>query len=183
MNYRPHYHACLFNHDFEDKTLWTTRNGVKLYHSEILNKLWGKGFATTGDVTFESAAYVARYITKKITGEQAEQHYTRIDDSTGEILHVEPEYTTMSRRPGIGKGWYDKFKTDVYPSDQIIINGKPVKPPKYYDSLYELEDPALHADLKTKRITSINQEDQTPDRLHTREVVKLAAIKSLKRDL
>ena len=32
---RPHHHACIFNFDFHDKELWTVRDGVCLYRSEI----------------------------------------------------------------------------------------------------------------------------------------------------
>ena len=62
---RPHYHACLFNFDFSDKYLWTTRCGVPLYRSSSLEELWPYGFSTIGEVTFESAAYLSRYVTKK----------------------------------------------------------------------------------------------------------------------
>ena len=62
---RPHFHACLFGLDFDDKQLYIVRDDVKLYTSATLEKIWGKGFVTIGDVTFESAAYVARYIAKK----------------------------------------------------------------------------------------------------------------------
>ena len=113
---RPHYHACLFNHDFDDRRLYSVRDDVRLYTSESLQELWPFGFSSVGDVTFDSAAYVARYIMKKINGENAWHHYSEIDFDTGEIINQrKPEYTTMSRRPGIGKGWYEKFKNDLYP--------------------------------------------------------------------
>lgn len=70
---RPHYHALIFNHDFDDKILWSKNRGSPLYISESLDSLWEFGFATIGDVTFESAAYVARYITKKVNGELAKK--------------------------------------------------------------------------------------------------------------
>lgn len=73
---RPHYHACLFNFRFSDMRLWQERNGVKLYRSAELERLWPFGFCSVGEVTFESAAYVARYIMKKVTGDAAESHYT-----------------------------------------------------------------------------------------------------------
>jgi len=49
----------------------------------------------------------------------------------------------MSRRSGIGKEWLDKYLRDVYPNDSIFVRGKmrKVKPPKYYDSVYELTNP------------------------------------------
>lgn len=73
---RPHFHACLFGHNFDDLKLWKTQNNIPLYRSKILEELWPFGHSSVGSVTFESAAYVARYIMKKVTGEAAELHYT-----------------------------------------------------------------------------------------------------------
>ena len=78
---------------------------------------------------------------KKVTGDRASEHYQ------GRL----PEYTTMSRRPGIGQGWYEKFKADVYPHDRIIVRGNPSRPPRFYDSLLQREDPALISQLKIAR--------------------------------
>ena len=140
-NRRPHYHACLFGIDFEDKTLFKQKRGNDLYISDHLQELWPFGFSTIGEVTFESAAYCARYIMKKITGDGAEEHYQWIDTETGEVHQLKPEYTTMSRNGGIGKEWMEKFKSDVYPTDEIIIRGRRMKPPRFYDSMYEHTDP------------------------------------------
>lgn len=182
---RPHYHACLFGHDFEDKELYSVRESVPLYKSETLSKIWGKGFVTIGSVTFESAAYVARYITKKIYGEAAADHYTRVCEITGEITNIEPEYTVMSRRPGIGKEWFTQYKNDVFPKDYFHINGFKMKPPKYYENLYELENPEsmeIIKGLRRKR-GKMNAANSTPDRLESREKVKKAQHKMLKRSL
>lgn len=172
-NRRPHYHACLFNYDFPDKKLWSTQNKIRLYTSEILEATWQhQGFCTIGDVTFQSAAYVARYIMKKITGERAADHYKFIDPETGEVFDLEPEYTSMSKKPGLGKGWFEKYSSDVFPSDQIIINGKKSKPPRYYDSQYEIVNPDdLTAILKTRRSEGRkHKKNNTPERLKTREI-------------
>lgn len=73
---RPHFHACIFGHDFSDKKVWKkTDSGSIIYRSAELEELWPYGFSSVGDVNFESAAYVARYIMKKISGEAAESHY------------------------------------------------------------------------------------------------------------
>lgn len=176
---RPHYHACLFNFDFEDKKLWKMQNGNRYYVSDSLNKIWGKGYCIIGDVTFQSAAYVARYITKKITGDDAEQHYEYVVPTTGEIIQKKPEYITMSRRPGIGYGWYQKFKKDVYPHDEVVINAKAVRPPKYYDGLYELEYPSDFKKIKHQRIVNakIYIDNNSSDmRLYVREQVKIACV-------
>lgn len=126
---RPHYHAIIYNLDIPDlKRFSTSFNGDTYYTSEIINQIWKNGYVIIGHVTFESCAYVARYVTKKITGDQADEHYQ------GRV----PEFVRMSRRPGIGAAWLDKYQTDVYPHDYIVIrDGIKVKPPKYFDKLFE----------------------------------------------
>lgn len=179
-NFRPHYHACLFNFDFTDRKLYKNSNGIPLYTSEILNSLWtnpdtgtSMGFATIGDVTFESAAYVARYITKKINGEKANKHYQG----------KKPEYITMSRRPGIGKGWYEKYKTDCYPSDFLVHREKKIKPPKFYDKLLDKEDPQQLEKLKESRklLTRNDPLEESPQRRKVKETLKRLQLKQLKR--
>ena len=186
-NSRPHYHACLFNCDFDDKRLFKMSNGIPLYVSDELNKLWPFGFATIGDVTFESAAYVARYVMKKINGKQAEEEgtYWRYDAETGEGFHVEPEFCYMSRRPGIGKEWFEKYKEDVYPNDYVVVRGKKARPPKYYDKLLEQDDTYALDDLKMARIENAYQwiDEQSEERLKAREKCTIAKIERLIRPL
>ena len=184
---RPHYHACLFGFDFPDKELQRySKTGEKLYRSDLLDSAWqNKGWALIGEVTFQSAAYVARYITKKITGEAAHDHYLNVDKHTGEILNpLQPEYTTMSRRPGIGSDWFNKYAEDVYPSDEVICKGMAVKPPKYYDQLYEIQDPDSFREIKETRRKSAKarKHDNTPERLEAKRKVKLAQLNQLKRN-
>lgn len=140
---RPHYHACLFGWTPPDKRLWKARQApdgqvVRLYRSEMLEKLWPYGYSTVGDVTFESAAYVARYVMKKVTGDAADSHYLVVDRETGELLGFrQPERTWMSLNPAIGKEWFEKYYSDVFPHDEVVIRGKPQKVPKYYEKVYE----------------------------------------------
>lgn len=149
QNLRPHYHVILFGHDFHDKRLYeTTPRGDKLYTSKQLSVLWPYGLATLGAVTFESAAYTARYATKKITGPQASDFYLREHPDHHFICRVRPEFALMSRRPGIGHGWLAKYKPDVYPSDSVIINGAECRPPRFYDQ--QLSEEEL-APVKLKR--------------------------------
>ncbi len=182
---RPHYHACIFGHDFPDKTPWKTSNDQTLYRSTSLEKLWPHGYSSIGDVTFQSAAYVARYILKKINGDAATAHYERIDPTTGEITQLLPEYTTMSRRPGIGTDWYKQFKSDVFPSDEVIMNNVKMRPPKFYDGLYEFEFPEDHLKMKQKRkaTAAIHSEDQTPERLKVRCQVQKSQLNLLPRKI
>jgi len=182
---RPHYHVCFFNLDFPDKVLWKVINGQRLYTSEKLAKIWGHGYVSIGSVTFESAAYVARYILKKVTGKNADKHYQVYDIESGEIFDRLPEFTNMSRASGIGKDWYKKYRSDVYPHDYVVVKGKTIKPPKYYDKLYEAEFPADHARLKIARARKGRKfvDNNTPERLTVREQVQLAKLKSLPRTL
>lgn len=183
---RPHHHACIFGFDFFDKYHYSTRSGVKLYRSPKLEQLWGLGFCTIGDVTFESAAYVARYVTKKINGDKAALHYRipdSIDYSTGEVRLRKPEFITMSRRPGIAFDWINKFKDDVYPDDFVIIrNGIRVKPPKYYDNIYDSIGGDIDTiKIKRKIVASARKEDNTPERLMVKKDLQLLRANKLKR--
>lgn len=185
INFRPHYHACLFGFDFPDKKAFkVTDSGSKLYTSALLESLWPFGLSSVGDVTFESAAYVARYCMKKVTGRDAKRHYERVLEN-GEIVNLKPEFNKMSLKPGIGAEWYRKWKRDVYPHDYVVVNGKECKPPKYYDGLYEREFPDEFEDLKARRELDglALREDNTPERLAVKAVVAEARLKSLKRCL
>lgn len=156
---RPHHHACLFGYDFPDKEL-ISNGSNKVYRSDLLEDLWPFGFHSIGSVTFESAAYVARYVMKKWSKENltSEELYESMKALTDEDLKAKhyggkhPEYITMSRRPGIGAAWYDRFKSDVYPEGFCLVNGSKVKPPKYYDSKFELDNPVKYAMLKGERL-------------------------------
>lgn len=181
---RPHYHACLFNFDFPDKVPYKELpNGSFLYTSAVLASLWPFGFSTVGAVTFDSAAYVARYCLKKVTGDKAVPHYTRLDAETGELYELYPEFVRMSRRPGIGSKWYEKFSRDVYPSDFLISRGFKMKPPRYYDGLYEFQDKlSMEAIRERRAIKGYDARyDNTLDRLKVREKVAHAKLSNLKR--
>lgn len=180
---RPHYHAVVFNHDFHDKKLFYNRDDTQLFTSDTLTKLWGYGHCTIGAVTFESAAYVARYVVKKMNGEKAVEHYMRTDPITGEIIWLEPEYATMSRRPGIGREWYEKYKNEVYPSDTVVVRGREMKPPKYYDTIYEFQDVMEHFQTINERFDKIDKSELTPERLAVKKEVKEAQLTKLNRSL
>ncbi len=162
VNLRPHYHACIFGLDFiADRGLWKDDGKFPLFRSPLLDKAWGLGFATVGALTFKSAAYVARYVMKKANGDLARVKYARVDEN-GEEYFVRPEYVTMSRRPGIGSKWFEKFKSDVYPSDEVVHEGKRYRPPRFYDS--QLADEELDVyKVKRRRALGNRVKDLTPE--------------------
>lgn len=172
---RPHYHALIFNYDFPDRVFFTVQNGFNLYRSDILESLWTFGFSLIGDVSFESAAYVSRYVLKKVTGELADGYYD------GRI----PEFTLRSLKPGIGATWLERYSKSVYPDDFVVIRGGlKCRPPRYYDKKLDLTDPDLLCKLKEKRRERAKSSPHnTPERLAVRRRVKLAQLKQLKRRL
>lgn len=184
---RPHYHAIIFGYDFPDKKFFQNRGNNVLYRSDFLEELWPYGHSTIGSATWQSAAYVARYIMKKVTGDAAEDHYRVCDSNTGEIFVKKPEYVTMSRRPGIGKNWFDEYGVgDVYPKGEVITRaGKKMKPPKYYDTQYEIlyPDDMERIRIERKRLASLRKADNTPERLDVRRKVHEAKLSRLKREL
>ena len=185
---RPHYHACIFNAGFPDRFQYSsTRDGEPRFTSPELRKLWGKGHVDVGEVTMQSAGYVARYCLKKVTGEAAEDHYSSIDAETGEINTVLPEYAAMSN--GIGSDWYEEFKSDVFPSGEVPVPGSTGKiyrkVPRYYDEKLRVENEQLYDDIKSKRkaFATEHPEEFTPERLQSKYRVKRAQLATLKREL
>lgn len=183
---RPHFHACIFGLDFPDRVLWRKcDSGSRIYRSAVLEALWPFGYCSIGDVTFESAAYVARYCMKKVTGKASDDHYRQVDHDTGEVYNLVSEFNHMSLKPGIGANWLKKFQTDVYPHDYVVINGKKVRPPKYYDKRFAKILPDEWEDIQFKRESDarLRFEDNTPERLAVREVVTNAALSAFHRNL
>lgn len=167
---RPHHHALFFGLRLPDAKFYKTG----LFTSSILDRLWGHGFCSIGAVSFESAAYVARYSLKKVTGPASVAHYG------GRIA----EYLTMSRRPGIGREYAKKFLSDFYPSDQVIVRGKACRPPRFYDAQLEKLHPSVLQKVKAKRRKEAAENpDNTGSRLIVREEVKSAALKNLTRSI
>lgn len=178
---RPHYHAILFGEDFRsDRVLHSKPSKHPLYSSKLLDEAWGLGKCLIGDVTMASAAYVARYAMKKVYGEKAFAHYKG----------RQPEYIAMSRggavkgSHGLGAAWFQKYHRDVFPSDEVIVNGVRQTPPPYFLEQLEKRFPGSAEQIKAKRrlfAKTDHPEDKTPRRLWERERVKQIQTKVLYR--
>ncbi|ALS03675.1 VP4 [Gokushovirus WZ-2015a] len=177
---RPHYHVLLLNYDFDDRKYYKlAKGGEKLYSSKTLDKVWsldGKrlGLTVVGDVTFESCAYVARYIMKKRIGKDADTWYGHCP-VTG-VVRL-PEFTCMSRRPGLGTAYFEKYGREVYTHDNVIVNGRPVRPPRFYDTKFEQLDAARLKKLKLERRRAVDRADNTTSRLRVKEIISDARLK------
>lgn len=167
---RPHYHVLLLSADFVDKKPISSRSEHPYYTSSLLSKLWTAGTHIIGNVDFDSAAYVARYCTKKITGSKAAAHYG------GRT----PEFLVMSRRPGIGSGYLEKYKSEIYAHDNVIVNGVPASVPRYYDTKYASQSDTCEARLAVLKIARLRKIDRAQStggmngRLTKRELVARA---------
>jgi len=185
---RPHYHAIIFGHDFEDKTLHSSKRGNDLYTSEYLSKVWKKGHCTVQEANFATAQYTAGYCVKKIGGDMAETHYQITNLETGELTNVHPEFMACSTGnkdiKGIGSRWAKKYLSDL-DKGFITNNGHKVPYPKYYNQfIIERENEAFYSDYqfqqdhKVNRVDSLDR-DFTLDRLRVKEKVKLIRTQKL----
>lgn len=180
---RPHYHLCLFNYRPDDLRLHQEKRGNRLYTSKKIDSYWQKGFSLIGELTFETAAYTARYIMKKQTGKIGAQHYEKLDQSSGETIQIQPEFTNMSRRPGIGQQWFQKYNEEVYLGDFVVIKGKKMRPPRYYDQQMQTLYPDYYDELKGERVRTSrkHRDNNTSGRHRVRETVQKARISNLNR--
>ena len=167
-NGRPHYHALLFGFQFRDLILYTQQDGYDIYISEELSTLWGQGFATTTDVNFKSASYVAGYVTQKLQDEENAK-WEGLDLETGEIYYLQPPYITMSLKPGIGSKWFQKYSKDCFPKDYITVDGSKLAVPSYYNGKYEEQDPDTYQAVKVERLQRALENPLTQQQREARE--------------
>lgn len=180
---RPHYHLILFGIDFEDRVPWRkTGSGHLVYRSAALEKLWPFGHCEIGTVTPQSCGYVARYCLKKVNGDRAAEHYRRAHPETGEVISLRPEFICMSRRPGIGGEWFDRFASDAFPSDFVVVDGSKRGVPRFYEKkLGDIDKAVIKGERK--RNAAQHVENNTPERLEVRREVAELRVKQLKREL
>lgn len=158
--FRPHYHAIIFGLHLDDLRVHKkSLHGFSYMISDKLQRCWSQvlsgesyspddhniGFCLVANVSWETCAYVSRYVTKKLTGSES---------SFYDYFNIVPPFTLMSRKPGIGRQWYDDHP-DCFDYEFINLRtdsgGKKFRPPKYYQKLFEVDDPDQAADLKETR--------------------------------
>lgn len=151
--FRPHYHAIIFGYDFPDKKLLKTNfRGDKYYVSDFLSSCWSDnddkpiGNVLVTDISFDTCAYVARYCLKKQDNDLSLFY---------DIYNLDKEFTLMSRKPGIGRLYYDDNKRKIYEDGRIILSdykgARFLRTPKYYDKLYDIDYPSDFEKIKEDR--------------------------------
>lgn len=202
--FRPHYHLILFGLELNDLVpSGRSRLGFQYYESDTINKAWSiyhtpdpdhpsgwfepLGYASVGACTWETCAYTARYVTKKLNGALGTFYRDH---------NIEPEFSQMSRRPGIGRDYYDEHRDELYQKKYINLStedgGRKIKPPKYYDYLYDIDCPSEMYEIKQLRqhfaeerqkiIASQSDYDEF-EYMKIQEENFTAAIKALRRDM
>lgn len=174
---RPHYHALIFGQDFLlGATTWKDDLGHLTWTHPIIEKCWPYGFHEIKELTPETVNYVAKYVQKKLYGEQYKDFHERIDSQTGECVTVKPEHATMSK--GIGAKWWDKYKNEVFPDDFVVVKGKKVPVPRYYTKKLQKENEELYEQVRDERCKSAagRAADNTPERRLVRDKVTKARI-------
>lgn len=177
---RPHYHMIIYGFNFPDKYIWKYNKihgqDIIYYRSPFLEEVWTPagssdsfGFSVIGLVNFETSAYVARYVTKKLFGKFAEKTYKEI----------EPEFLTTSRNPGLGYNYFEKYYKDMFNYGYVTLpNGFKAPIPRYYSNKLETLNPDLYSkwsiDKRDKMIENLFIEnlDSTHQRLFVREELK-----------
>lgn len=190
LNHRPHYHISIFGLDIPDLDLWYTRDGFPTFKSEEINRIWGMGRVTINRNTWQTSAYTARYMLKKLKGREAKEAY--------EEAGVEPEFAICSRKPGIGRSYYEAHKEEIYANDGITFlkakgGATTRKPPRYFDRLYQAENPEKFQEYQearqkiAKKKTKYRLVGQTVlpefEQLKIDEQAKIDSIKALARKL
>lgn len=171
---RPHHHALLFGCGFRDATFWRRSGDFNIYRSQELETLWTNenkeslGHSEFGTVTFESAGYIAKYALNETEQKQGRK----------------TEYLTMSRRPGIGNTWLEKYMADVYPTDEVITpTGTRLRPPRYYDQQLEKIDTELLQRIKRTRLASLTEEMKSGARRAATEKIQRAKAQLRRKEL
>lgn len=107
---RAHYHALLFGVDFRDYR--RVMLGSTMYTHPVLEKCWGKGQVAVDSMSMASICYTCGYVFKKIGATDT--------------------FNLMSRRPGIGKNWLEKYLGDLQRIGKVVIEGREYAIPDRY---------------------------------------------------
>lgn len=173
---RPHAHFLCWGYRPSDLKLFKqNKTEDNLYTSKELEKIWGKGYVLIGNITYESAAYVARYVYKKAFGLNKEWNTKH-----GRT----PEFQLSSRRGGIGIGAFEKKEIweQIKRNNAILIKTKNKvmvkKIPNFlknkWKDLDNREEYFKEQDKRTHALKTIARERETSKNIfwYTKQIVE-----------
>lgn len=175
QTFRPHYHAIIFGLHLDD-LIWYKRTplGFDYYKSPFLERCWsverkdsfgnsilddeGKkiydpiGMVVVAPASWKTCAYTARYIMKKQKGQAAKMY---------EDYNFQPEFTLMSRKPGIARQYFDENIEKIFSQDCVyvpVVDGShAIFPNDYFKRLFK--DMDEEGFLKYKELKELCVED------------------------
>lgn len=101
--WRPHYHLALFNYPACSRGVTQiTRRGDCCSVCSSVKRIWSAGLVHSGQLEDSSAAYIAGYVTKKLT-----------QKGDPKLKGRKEEFANMSRRPGIGAGFIPEVASAI----------------------------------------------------------------------
>lgn len=117
---RPHYHLALFGYPSCERGS-TRGDYLKRGRSccsacDKIHATWNKGSILLGELNETTAAYIAGYVTKKMT---------KIDDPRLEGRH--PEFSRMSLKPGIGYDMVPEIASTILEYDLETMEDVPTQ--------------------------------------------------------
>ncbi|ALS03430.1 VP4 [Gokushovirus WZ-2015a] len=191
ITYRPHYHAILFGLHLDDLVPYKQQGEFIYYTSESLQRCWSVvqyskgsktplfeplGFVVVAPVSWETCAYVARYTAKK-SNTFFPEFYKK--------FNLEAPFTVMSRKPGIGRQYYEDHK-DVFDYQNICLPGKngglKFKPPRYFEKLLEVDQPDKLEELKESRRMMAEDMEKAKKRLTSLYRIEQSAVDERKKE-
>lgn len=145
---RPHYHIILYGMKFDDLLpIGNSALNNKYFYSPSLIKIWPYGQNVVAECNWQTCAYTARYVTKKLD-DHLKEFYKRFPD-------VQKEFCLMSRKPGIGKDYIDKNSDKYFQYQQTYLNtyngSRKISLNRYFINQLDKIDEALTTSLRDKR--------------------------------
>lgn len=187
--FRPHYHAIIFGLHLDDLQPFSCSTlGYQYYLSPVLSRIWSKGYVLVGAVSWDTCAYTARYVTKKYSGDLADQAYGQFG--------LVPPFSLMSRKPGIGRQYYDDHP-DICRTGKAYIStedgSRTIRSPTYFNRLFAVDFPEeaeqnrlIRERMARHQVRAISQRTDLAtysEYLSVCEEHKQRVIKSLKREV
>lgn len=160
---RPHYHIALFGYPTCHRGRTDHRRNSCCPSCDLLRSQWPHGGIDLGRLEPESAAYVAGYVTKKLTNKD--------DEYAANILGERyPEFARMSNRPGIGADFMHEVASTLleFDTDQMedvptaLSHGKRILPLGTY--------------LRKKLRKAIGRDEKAPISIREKAAAKLSSL-------
>jgi len=179
---RPHYHACLFGHDFSAdwRHAGDSKGGHPMFTSARLDALWGLGKCWINPLGQEVAQYAAKYALKSL-GLGHELRRGR----DGVVVEVEAPFDSLPQGKALGLPWLDTYWTDVFPRGLVVLKGGVELPaPLAYMKVCQEHLPEVWEDIKERRRREALKrfEHTMADRLASRETCAIARANLSARD-